>query len=268
MKVVGGTSKIHADTFAIALGAEVVEAPAPGDDWIFLVGVDPSFRDRVISWRQNGIKVAGYWIGSDSLCAIQDENYRSRIPEFDVHFCVHERIQRELAEWKVDAKVLYPCARTPSTGLPPPTEKMVGVYMPEPNLYMLKETLEVVNENPELKFGFYGMGFDYDLPPNVENIGRRTPEEIGKFSDQMSVLLRLCKHDGNPVGGIELKQRDRHVVENYPYSGFLYAETLDDVSRFLGDPKTHEGDYSPWGAFYREKCSRESFAATVKSVCQ
>ncbi len=92
-----GTSDIHADTFAQALGAKVSNSLVPSQ-WAFFVGVHPNLKKIVEDCRKKKIKTAAYWIGSDSLCAMQDVNYRSQIPEFDKHFAVHERIQKELSQ--------------------------------------------------------------------------------------------------------------------------------------------------------------------------
>lgn len=225
MRIKPGTSKIHAETFARALGAVVDETPAPSSDWLMVVGMSPSDKELVDKLRADGQKVVAYWIGSDSMCAVQNEEFRKNIPECDVHIAVHERIADELSAWGIKAGVVYPCARTPSAGLGICESPLVGVYMPEPELYMLDECVEVANDNPALPFVFYGAeGYD-GLPANVKDGGRMTPEEVGGLSDKISVMLRLCKHDGFPVGGIEMKMRNRHVIENFPYPGFLYAET-------------------------------------------
>jgi hypothetical protein len=83
----------------------------------------------------------------------------------------------------------------------------------------------------------------------------------------MSVMLRLVRHDGNPVSGIEAKQRNRHVVENFPYDGFLYASTMEDVAKLLQDEKTHQADNGPWPWVYRARCGKEFFKEAVEKIC-
>lgn len=242
---------------------QVVEDTAPGEDWLLYVGVDPGCKKKVETLRSGGQRVAAYWIGSDSRCALTQKDYRREIPEFDVHLCVHERIAEELKRWGVEATVVYPCARNPSDGLGKPQGRLVGVYMPEPTLYMFDECLQVARENPDLRFVFYGAPEYVGLPANVTGAGRMTPEDTGALIDSFSVVLRLCQHDGFPVGGIECKQRNRHIIENYPYPGFLFAETLEEVNAFLQDPAVHEGDFGPWPSWYREKCSPAAFQKNV-----
>lgn len=277
MRVLAGTSKIHAETFARALGAEVVDTIEPKDDWVFLVGVDPAHcKTQVQEARSKGQKIAAFWIGSDSLAALQDANFRKNVPTFDVHFAVHERIQAELASWKVPAQVVYPCARNYFTAneVPkrdPNVKRVVGIYSPTPgpeDLYMHNDCVQIAKENPDIQFVFYGAEKYQDLPDNCLDSGRMTPEDTKDIYSKFSCILRLCHHDGFPVGGIEAKIRNLNVIENFAYPGFLFAETLEDVNRVLQDPKTHEEDKGPWPAWYRENCSPEAFGRRVKDLLQ
>lgn len=263
--VVPVTSQIHSDTFAKALGWDVSTEPE-GTHWALFVGGAPNQLAK--KFKDAGSKTACYWIGSDSLQAQQQVAVRKNIDVYDVHLCVHQRIKQELEAWGVRAEVVWPCARNLSVGLGPTQEKLVGVYMPEPSMYMFEECKQVARENPDIPFVFYGAMFEMgELPANVKDAGRMAPEETSTLTDRMSCMLRLVRHDGNPVSGIEMKQRNRHVIENYPYDGFLYAYTMDDVNRWLRDPKTHQMDESPWGALYRERCSRTNFKKEVLRIC-
>lgn len=86
MSVAPGTSSLHADTFAKALGWEVGTSPTQG--WVMLCGVSPKDKELVERLRKEGVRVAGYWIGSDSLCAVTQPAYRREIPECDLLFCL------------------------------------------------------------------------------------------------------------------------------------------------------------------------------------
>ena len=105
-----GTSEIHAETFARALGCEVRKDFTPSQRALF-VGISPQLKPLVNQCRENDVQTIAYWIGSDSLCALRDPAYRRGIPVFDLHLCVHERIQKELGAWAVSSHVVYPCAR-------------------------------------------------------------------------------------------------------------------------------------------------------------
>jgi hypothetical protein len=214
------------------------------------------------------MKIAGYWIGSDSMVALQQIAVRKNIDVYDVHICVHKRIQDELDLWGVKAHVVWPCARNFSQGLGPVKEKKVGVYMPEPNLYMFEECKQVARENPDIPFVFYGAMFEMgELPPNIVDAGRMAPEQTAGITDSLSVMLRLVRHDGNPISAIEMLQRGRNVITNYPYDGMLYAHTMEDVNKFLRDEKTHEENVGPWPAHYRERCSPEYFKKEIDRLC-
>jgi len=255
--ILAGTSKIHAETFGSALGGNAPEG------WSFLVGVSPDSAGQIKKLREKGVKVAAYWIGSDSACAVQDPSYRANVPECDIHLGVHERIQQELSMWGVKSNVVYPCARNYSDGEPPPDNKCVGVYMPHTgSLYMYKQCVQVAKENPDLPFYFYGMAGYPGLPDNCIDGGRIKPED----SPKISVMLRLCEHDGFPVGGIEAKMRGLHVIENFPYPGFLHAKNLDDVNNYL-QSDIHDGDQTDWPAWYREQCSPQRFNENVRKLC-
>jgi hypothetical protein len=259
MSVIAGTSAIHAETFAKALGWGVGTSPTQG--WCILCGVSPKDKELVANLRKDGVKVAGYWIGSDSLCAIQDTNFRRNVPELDLHLVVHERIQKELSLWKVESKVLYPCARNYVTSHVLPKEKTVGIYSPSPSpndLYMHDLCVQIATENPGVKFVFYGASYDA-LPENARSAGRMEPDDTQDLYSQFSCILRLCLHDGFPVGGIEAKVRGLHIIENFPYPGFLYAPTVEKVNEYLHDEATFQIDSGPFPAWYRQECCKEAF---------
>ena len=246
------------------MGWGVGESPTQG--WVFVTGISPESKEKVEKLRKSGVKVAAYWIGSDSLCAVTDEKYRKNIPEYDIHFCVHERIQKELAGWQVSSHVLYPCWRNFLATTSQKKKKLVGVYMPDPGrLYMYTECVKIAEENSNLNFLFYGLQKYDNLPKNVLHGGRLTPEQVAEKTSDITVMLRLTQHDGFPVGGIEAKIRNLHVIENYPYPGFLFARTMEDVNEYLRDDLVHAGDSGPWPSWYRENCSPERFKEQVFS---
>ena len=281
IQVISGTSEIHAVTFATALEAEVVSTPSgPSCLW---VGVGPHMKEQVESY---GGKKAAYWIGSDSLCAIQDPWYRKLVPRFDLHFCVHERIKEELSAWKVDSRVLYPCTRYEG-GRQRIEHRAVGVYAPTPeektDIYRTKVCIDIARECPAVPFIFFGSEApSWPTPENVKWWGREHPDNIGSIYERISCVLRLCVHDGFPVGGIEAKQRGLHVIEDYPYPGFLCPEvtvktengpvvgvSLDEIIRLIRADETHEGDSTGWPEWYQTKCSKAAFKKTVmEALCE
>lgn len=276
-----GTSTIHAETFARALGGSVVDEAA--SEWTLVVGVSPETSDWVRRTRHEGRKVAAYWIGSDSLCALQDPWYRKGIGEYDVHLAVHERIQKELSFWKVDSSVVYPCSRY-TGGRQRIQRKAVGVYCPTPeapqDLYRTKTCLEIAGECPAVEFIFYGSEAPtWATPENVKWWGRKDADDVGSIYDSISCVLRLCIHDGFPVGGIEAKQRGLHVIEDYAYPGFICPEvtvttangprtgvSVDEIVNVLRGDWIHEGDKTFWPDWYQKHCSPEGFKEAVTKV--
>lgn len=266
VSVIPVTSTIHAETFAQALGCEVTLNPQSGA-WAFFVGVGPQAAPFVEACKLRGIKTAAYWIGSDSLCAFTQPDYRARIPVFDKHICVHARIQNELAQWGVKAHVVWPCPR--KVGETQKPGKYIGTYQPTPesegDIYLFEQTVQIARQ-VDKPFLFYGAQTYPYLPSNAIDAGRLTPEEVSNLYGQFSCILRLCKHDGHPVGGIEAKMKGLHIVENYPYEGFLFADTPKSIIMLLNDPMTHENDKSEWPRFYRHVCSPQAFKRNVWQI--
>ena len=262
IQVFPGTTEIHSDTFAKALGAEMTREETDADV-VFFIGINPEMKEIVEKFKAQGKKTVAYWIGTDSLIAIAKTSYRAAVPAFDKHLVVHERIQKELTGWNVESEVLYPCAR--HQGVETKINQVcVGSYQPTPSdqdMYMYRLNCQVARNHPNLKFIFYGRLTDSypDLPANVDDFGRIDPDKSGSIYNHVSCIMRIVQHDGNPVGGIEAKQRGLHVIENYPYKGFLYAKSLRELDKILDDPKTHELDDSAWPNFYRTMCSGEHF---------
>lgn len=265
--VIPVTSQIHAVTFAMALGGTVTSI-APFGAFAFFVGVDPSCTEAVEYCRRQGIKTVGYYIGSDSLCALQNKEFRENIPAFDVTLCVHSRIRNELAMWGVKSHVVWPCPRKVHEEQKI-IGKCVGVYQPSPyvenDLYCFNECVDLANELPSLPFLFYGAKYEA-LPPNVLDAGRLQPEEVSDLYSKMSCVLRLVKHDGFPVSGIEAKMKGLHVIENYPYEFFIYADNKQHIVSSLKDQSTHETDKGIGPEVYRRECSPESFKRKVFEI--
>jgi hypothetical protein len=265
--IVSGTSEIHSQTFAQALGCEVVKDPVPCA-WAFFVGVTPGLKEKVDGFKALGAKTCGYWIGSDSFAALQNPKHRAGIPEFDLHVAVHERICKELASWGVKSEVLYPCARNFVTDGGHPDDKVIGIYAPTPrsnDIYMFDVCKQIAKENPDKRFIFYGATYD-ELHENCTDSGRMSPEETKDLYSKFSVILRLCQHDGFPVGGIEARIRGLNVIENYPYPGFLFADTIEKVNELLNDEDTHKIDTGPWPAWYREQCHPDTFKEKLECL--
>ena len=261
--VIAGTSVVHAETFAKALGVGVVTMPTP-QDWVFSVGVSPSQTTFLNEAKAQGAKLCAYWIGTDSFIAKQNPQYRVGLAAFDLHLTVHERISTELLSWGIESQVVWPCPKWQGR----PTDKWpdsptVGVYEPGDDFYWPKACVQIAKECPEIKFLWYGADPFMKTPDNIEWLGRVD----GSVYDRMTCLLRLCRHDGNPVGGIEAKQRGLHVIENYPYAGFLPVNSIDEAVAYLKRSKTHKIDDSIWPAFYREHCSAENFKKQVETIC-
>lgn len=278
MFVLPGTSEIHSHTFATALGWRVDQKGGLRDvsgvtefgDKVLWVGPNPGQKAIIKDLRDAGAKVMAYWIGSDSMVALQDPEYRGHIPECDYHIAVHERIKKELSTWAIPSSVVWPCARNASKQLSKAPQPKVGVYMPHKGpLYQYDLTMEIIRDTPELPFVLFGGMEPYDnLPENCTDAGRLSPEEAGELQNSFSCILRLCFHDGNPIGGIETLQRGRNIITNYPYDGFLYAKTYEDACTLLGDPKTHEENTGPWPAYYRERCGKEYFKNEVYKIIE
>lgn len=272
--MVPGTSRIHSDTFAKALEAKVSLDPLnENTDWIFVVGASPEALTFVPEARKQGKKVALYWIGSDSLTALGDSVYRKNIPECDIHFSVHERIQEELESWGVKSNVVYPCARNYFTKDEVPKRRSVGrsvgVYSPSPgpnDLYMFNECLQVARENRDVEFIFYGADAYSKMPDNCVDAGRMTPEDTKDIYARVGCIMRLVQHDGFPVGGIEAKIRNMKIIENFPYPGFEFAETLEDVNKLLKKEETFQEDKGPWPSFYREMCAPKAFKKNIEAA--
>jgi hypothetical protein len=263
--VVPITSQIHSDTFAQALGAKVLTEPNGDSGWAFFTGGSPTPLYK--TFKDAGYRNAVFWIGSDSAAALHQVAIRKNIDTYDVHFCVHERIKKELELWGVNAHVVWPCARNYSEESTPPKQRLVCVYIPTRELYLYDECRQVASENPDIDFIFYGSMFEMEnLPPNVKDAGRMKPEETANISNDSSVMLRLVRHDGMPISCIEMLQRGRNCITNYPYEGMMYARTMDDVNKLLRDGKTHEMNDGPWPAYFRERCSKESFKRNVERV--
>lgn len=252
--VYGPMVPIHSERIAEALGAEYIrQNDIHHDSTVLLCPYPhPSMKDYVTRARKRGSKIIAYWIGGDSMNASNNMFYKNGLPEFDHHLACHDRLILTLGKAYIDAKLLGYFGDVQSIA-DPVSKPCVGMYTPSTNpRYGFKEALELAEALPDMDFLFYGSDALPELPKNIENLGRLSPDKIRGVYERISVLLRITYHDGHPQNMIEAKMAGRHVITSYPYDGCLYAQTLEQVKHWLNDPMTHQNDKTMWPERYRD----------------
>lgn len=267
-KVLSLHCPLHADTIARALGGEVVSEVTPCD-WMVFPFVHPNMIPLVEKCREQGIKTCGYWLGSDSFMAACKA--WERIPKFDLHISVHERLQKELADVGINSEVVYFLARNLPTGVYEECEPTAAIYMPTPKgKYKFSFVCEIASDPKmhDIKFRFYGREDLGILPDNCRNYGKLSPAEASDLVwNKCTVVLRPTVHDGLPQNVIEAKMARKHCIVDYPYQGCLYAKTTDQFVDLLLDPNTHKPDISDWPQWYFNNCSPQAFFQTMERLC-
>jgi glycosyltransferase involved in cell wall biosynthesis len=167
------------------------------------------------------IKRVIHWIGSDVLSLRTENMSFQTIKKFVdsvnskfTQFCQSEQNAKELREVGIEVKVLPLPVEMERKEVELPKEFTVAFYDHGQNdIYDEPFMHDIAQAMPYIKFISFGNSGKRGKT-NIKNfsyIGHRPIDEIIK---QTSVLLRITKHDGFPVGAIEFMNSGRAVITN------------------------------------------------------
>lgn len=167
------------------------------------------------------VKRSIHWIGSDVL-QMRNENmsfsvmkkYVESVNNKFTQFCQSEQNAKELRELGLNVKVVPLPIEMERKDIPLPKEFTVGIYDHGTNdIYNEPFMFEIIEAMPDIKFVSFGNDRKKGKT-NIKNFTYLGRMPIEKIIEQTSVLLRITKHDGYPVGAIEFMNYGRAVICN------------------------------------------------------
>lgn len=115
-----------------------------------------------------------------------------------------------------------------------PKDFNVSCYLVEPghgqgqsdfDKYCYEATLSIIRAMPDVQFTAYGGGGKDIIYPNLKHMGFIERNNWPAYVYSSSALLRLCRHDHNPMASNEFIMAGRDVITNIPTVGAVMIDT-------------------------------------------
>ncbi len=215
----------------------------------FYVGSPQSVRNHTAVFAGTSdkkVKKVIHWIGSDiqTMMGLTWGSNRNMVDAFKregfIHLCECGSTQAELEAMGIEAKVLpLPMPMDDFKVTPLPKEPVVAVYCPENNQhansqYNLVAMKDIAESMPDVKFKFFGH-HKTRTEGNIEYVGYIENQDMPKFIQSCSAILRITLHDGLPISVIEFLLSGREAIVSVPNMSGAY---------YVGHGKIDEENYA------------------------
>lgn len=191
----------------------------------------PFYNSKTGTFKE-GLKSVIHWIGTDIVHMRTMANFQQVRALADgynrkfTQFCQSEVNQAELKEMGIKAELLTLPIDVPEVEpLALPDEFTVAIYdhgQSREDIYCKALMSDIIKSMPDVKFLIYGEEFAIGSERNYRFIGR--VDSIESVIKQSSLMLRVTKHDGFPVGPVEFLVHNRPTVTN---NNFKYQVKID-----------------------------------------
>jgi len=174
-----------------------------------------------------GLKVI-QWIGTDVYQLRTGFNWetikyiRDKIlKHIDIQLCNSESLQRELAEFGINADKVYMPLCEDIPDLPLPEKFTIGVYYSDTNpMHNEDFMLDVAKSMPDIDFKFFG-GSKIAKEENIEYLPFLPITEVLQMC---SMNVRITVHDGFPHTPIHFLLAGRQVLTNFEMPHMEYID--------------------------------------------
>lgn len=184
-----------------------------------------------------GTKVFTHWIGTDALEAVNVDIKEIR-KNVTLHFACFKGISDELKAIDIDATVLPIVPFNYSFKLSKmPNEHAVLIYMPtnKEDFYGKNFLEKVWTQFPELDFHIVGNtnNTQFSSFKNVISHGVLSKDQMEQLYDNISVIIRIPRHDGLSMSVLEGLVKGKYVIWNYEFPFCYYANNAEQISKQL-----------------------------------
>jgi len=200
-------------------------------DCVYTIGIAFRINPRIIIPNILRKRTINHWIGSDILSARKNKNFKITQKFIDKNLSCSNLISKELHEMGINSDIVPIIPSGMNYNIAEmPTNHSVLVYLPEGNeeFYGLDFVKLLAEKYPEIKFNIVANSNKEILPlKNVCFLGKLTLEEMEKLYNEISILLRLPKHDGLSLMLLEALAKGKEVIYSFE---FPYTYTIDNTS--------------------------------------
>src|SRR4030065_146626 len=273
----------HAKNVAKLLEAEFRYAPQTKPHnfkLIYLLGFYPNIAKdcsavfTTVDGKLTSATKLVHWVGTDIWGLMNSSllNVKNLRNQFDAnkffHLTEFEQTQAEMKELGFETEIQPLSPSVQYEVMPLPKKFTVAVYIPSQNAEFYYKDLmyEVAKELPDIDFLFYGDRFNQSKDKNIQHVGYIEPENMGKFLQDCSALVRLTVHDGFPISLMEFVMAGRNVLFNIRLPHVLFVNSGDKelIKQRIKDmqqlPLNVEGS-----KYYRELVEPEKFRQKIYS---
>lgn len=141
----------------------------------------------------------------------------------------------ELLEYGIPTEIVPIPSYTDNWEVKPlPKDFRVATYLVQPGYgagqsdfdkYCYEATLSIIRGMPDIQFSGYGKGAEGVEYPNLKCYPSIPRDQWPEFVYNNSALLRLCKHDHNPMASNEFLMAGRDVITNIETPGAVMIDT-------------------------------------------
>lgn len=172
-----------------------------------------------------------YWLGTDVYEFLHSRQFSTKA--FDQNWAYAYSLKDELEEkihTPVEKLTLYPVQIDYSLAQMPQTHSAM-MYIPEgrEDFYNYNLATELINEFPTIPFHIVANNKKELFPqPNAIMHGWLSAEEMNDLFDEISIVVRAPKHDGQSLSIMEGQLKGKYVFYNKPWPQTIQARTTDE----------------------------------------
>lgn len=191
------------------------------------------FNPRYFIAKVCGKKVVNHWIGSDVLETQKNRSYKFNQLFIDSNLACSSLIKREIAGLGIESTEIPIIPSGMNYNLSEmPKDHAVLVYLPEGNelFYGLDYVEALVKAFKTVDF-YIVANKNQDLLPyhNVKFLGKLGLSEMEELYKEISILIRLPKHDGLSLMLLEALAKGKEVVYIYNFPHVKVVKDKDDL---------------------------------------
>lgn len=181
-------------------------------------------------------KVVIHWIGTDVLDFKKSKFKKLIKKKADMHLACSKLISEELMDYKINAKIIpiiplefdFEIAKMPE-------KHAVLFYLPtgREEFYGSKYLEYLSKKYKDLNFYVVGNETNKFSQSNVHNLGKINLEAMDKLYNNISILVRVPKHDGLSIMLLEALLRGKQVLYCYDFPFTYWIKSLEDADKFI-----------------------------------
>lgn len=188
----------------------------------------------LLSWKPKG-KIVMHWVGSDVLYALEcfkNGNYNKKLLRKSIHFAEVPWIAEELKSIGVIAEVV-PLTSCELFEEPPPfpTKFRILSYFTKdrPDFYGRDVIYKLAQEFPDIDFWVVGSKAEEHPPAPANMCFLGYCQNMKEVYAQITLLIRITKHDGLSFMVLEVLSAGRYVFWTYPLEGVIQIRSYDEL---------------------------------------